>query len=257
MNNTVLVPTYREEYDTTALRMLRDYMPGYNVVGIDCDDAGRSIIQQSGAIHCITKAVGVDDPLWITHQSLKNTMSTDDREVVATIKHTSGISEATLYWSTSPGTGYQSVPMTDMGNDDWTADIPGHPGETWIYYYVDATANNGKQQVRPIVAPDGYWKYRVGAPVGVQDPEMPVAVTRVYPNPAGAITAVQVDAHALTEGTVKLYNMLGQEVETLHNGRFRQGINKYFFDAANLEGGIYSVVLETQDGRQVQKVVVK
>lgn len=56
LNGTVLVPIYREEYDSTGLRILRESLPGYKVIGIDCDSE-QNIIQQSGAIHCITKTI--------------------------------------------------------------------------------------------------------------------------------------------------------------------------------------------------------
>ncbi|MGB3081198.1 MAG: agmatine deiminase family protein, partial [Saprospiraceae bacterium] len=36
LNKTLLVPTYEEKYDTTALRIYRENLPGYNVVGINC-----------------------------------------------------------------------------------------------------------------------------------------------------------------------------------------------------------------------------
>ena len=55
INNTVLVPFYREEYGhycTTHLR--EEVLPGYNIVGIDVDNSGTNLISYSGAIHCIT-----------------------------------------------------------------------------------------------------------------------------------------------------------------------------------------------------------
>ena len=73
LNNTVLVPFYREEYDTIAQRIYEEVLPGYNIVGIDVDNSGTNLISYSGAIHCITHSVGVDDPLLIQHQSLEDT----------------------------------------------------------------------------------------------------------------------------------------------------------------------------------------
>jgi agmatine deiminase len=89
INNTILVPTYREEYDTTAMRIYNETLPGYNIIGIDCDDQPEQIINASGALHCITHSVGVADPLlihsrilmmikitmWLTHTSIIATES--------------------------------------------------------------------------------------------------------------------------------------------------------------------------------------
>ena len=83
INKTILVPIYEEQYDTTALRMYEEFLPGYNVVGIDCNQ----IIQALGALHCITKLVGTSDPLWIAHPRLRDTYNQeDDYRVVAKIK---------------------------------------------------------------------------------------------------------------------------------------------------------------------------
>ncbi|MEL6132261.1 MAG: agmatine deiminase family protein, partial [Bacteroidota bacterium] len=62
LNQLVLVPLFEEKYDTTALRIYRDAMPGYDIVGIDC----RDVIESGGALHCITNTIGVKDPLRIT-----------------------------------------------------------------------------------------------------------------------------------------------------------------------------------------------
>ena len=40
VNNTVLVPFYRTEYDTIAQRIYEQALPGYNIVGIDVDNQG-------------------------------------------------------------------------------------------------------------------------------------------------------------------------------------------------------------------------
>ena len=78
VNNTILLPTYYEQYDTTAIRVWEEAMPGYNVVGIDCDSPNEDIISLSGAIHCITHSVGVADPLMISHLPLQDTEDTEN-----------------------------------------------------------------------------------------------------------------------------------------------------------------------------------
>ncbi len=174
INGTVLVPTYREQYDTTGLRILRQALPGYKVIGIDCDNSDGNIIAASGAIHCITKAIGVNDPLLIRHQRLRDT---DDPfnpySVEAYIRHKSGIASAQVYWSTDTAAGFNSIPMTPLPGNNWSAAIPAQPAGANIFYYIHATANNGKQITRPIVAPEGWWKFKVlpgaiGVPVALK-----------------------------------------------------------------------------------------
>lgn len=161
INKTILLPFYEEQYDTTALRIYQEQLPGYNVVGINCN----AIIPASGALHCITKLVYTNDPLLIAHPRLRDTYVVEDKQVTARIQHRSGISSATLYWSTSitdPPAPYE-VPMTltDPANNMWTATIPAQPAGAVVTYYIQAVANSGKTQVRPITAPEGMYSYKV------------------------------------------------------------------------------------------------
>ena len=161
INKTVLVPTYEQEYDTTALRILQEQLPGYRIQGIDCN----GIISASGALHCITKLVHTANPLLIAHPRLRDTYFVADRTVTARIQHRSGINNATLYWTSSltdPPLPYQ-IPMTltDPINNLWTATLPAQAAGATISYYIEAVANSGKTQVRPLTAPEGMYSYRV------------------------------------------------------------------------------------------------
>lgn len=51
INNTVLVPIYGFSTDAAALALYESLMPGYEVLGFDCN----AIIPANGAIHCIAK----------------------------------------------------------------------------------------------------------------------------------------------------------------------------------------------------------
>ncbi|MEE8119327.1 MAG: agmatine deiminase family protein [Gammaproteobacteria bacterium] len=50
INEAVLVPTYADPADTTALKCLQTCFPDRTIIGIDC----RSLIQQFGSLHCAT-----------------------------------------------------------------------------------------------------------------------------------------------------------------------------------------------------------
>ncbi len=160
INKTIIVPIYEEQYDTTALRIYRETMPGYNVVGIDCNE----IIEALGALHCITKLIGVPDPLRIAHPRLRDTYdAANDYPVQAIIQHRSGIEQATLYYRTETGGAYSAVPMTlsNAAEDIWIAAIPAQAVGTRVEYYIQASAVSGKEQVRPLVAPEGYFYFNV------------------------------------------------------------------------------------------------
>ncbi|MDZ4822732.1 MAG: agmatine deiminase family protein [Flavobacteriales bacterium] len=162
VNKTVILPTYYTQYDTTAIRIYQEALPGYNIVPIDCDNSSANIISAGGAIHCITHEIGVNDPLLISYKNLEDTNDNINAyPLTAYINHQSGIANATLYYKTTLGGTYSSIAMSGIGGNEWTASIPTQSFGTTVYYYVQAIANNGKVQVRPIVAPEGYKSFKV------------------------------------------------------------------------------------------------
>ena len=257
VNNTVIVPTYREEYDTTALAIYADLLPGFNVVGIDCDNQPEPIINASGAIHCITHTVGVEDPLLISHNVLQDTESTEDHLVSAYVKHRSGISGANMFWRLAGETDYVVVTMSDAGDDYWEAIIPGHPVGSTIQYYVEGTAVSGKMQTRPMPAPEAYWEFdvvdnTVNTSEGVQ-----LEIAPIYPNPASSITVIPVTNNVEGQGQIRILDMLGRDVMAVHKGLIPRGEKKYFFDACTLATGTYIVKVETTTTSSSQKFLVK
>jgi len=194
VNKTIIVPIYDPQYDTVALRVYRENLPGYNIQGIDCD----GMISALGAIHCITKSVGVHDPLWIAHPRLRDTYVTGgEYPVQAIIKHRSGIASATLYYRTAEGEPYTSLPMTLSAEaDSYIAAIPAQAAGTTVHYYIEATAVSGKVQRRPIVAPEGYFPFEVKAFA-----EAPIAAA-LYPQgvfcPEGVVQFRDDSRHGVT-----------------------------------------------------------
>ncbi len=257
INKTLIVPTYAQQYDTTALRILREALPGYTVVGINCNN----IINQLGALHCITKEVGTSDPLLITHQPLQNTTNTTTPyQVDAWIKHKTGIQTATLYYTTDTTQGYQSVNMsfTNVPSDTWTGFIPAQPAGTVVFYYIHAQANSGKQQVRPITAPDGWWKFNVvGFTTIIEDEDTENGMLSSYPNPSHGITCIPIKTSSELNGKLFLADVSGREITTIYTGIFFRGEKNYFINTLNLNAGNYLLILQTEDGNSVQKLIVK
>jgi agmatine/peptidylarginine deiminase len=257
VNNTIILPTYREQYDTTALRIWGEVCPGYNIVGIDCDNAANYIISQSGAIHCITHTVGIADPLLISHQPLHDTYDfTNPYLVSAYLSHRSGIAQATLHWKLSGETNFNSIEMTVNGSN-WEASIPAQPVGSIINYYVEGESVSGKVQVRPMPAPQAFWSFEVLGAVSAVEEFSSTQIERVFPNPAGAITCVEVNALQSTKASIILYDMTGREIQTLHNGMLGMGLSKYFFDASQLAPGVYQIVVSSNRSRSTTPVMIK
>lgn len=255
INGTVLVPTYRTEYDSTGLRILREALPGYNVVGIDCDNNDQNIISASGAIHCITKTIGVADPLLIRHQRLLDTYTTMEPYVVeAYMRHRSGIASAQVYWTTDTLAGYTAVPMSALASNVWTAPIPAQVAGTTVYYYIEATANSGKVQVRPLVAPEGWWRFTVlDLSTGV-DGAASEHSAEVYPNPTSSLLMVTVKGAGRSATHIELLDATGRSVMLVHTGALHPD-GRVFVDISSLPTGTYMLVVEGPGGRSTQRVM--
>lgn len=242
LNKTILVPTYQEKYDTTALRIYRENLPGYNVVGINCN----SIIGSLGALHCITKTVGVQDPLWIAHARLKDSDDASlEYPVTAIIKHRLGVESAELYYRISPDTLYTSVPMVllDTSSSLWGSLIPPQVAGSEVQYYIHANAKNGQQQVRPIVAPEGYFRFHIfGEPANV-----PPAVQITYPADQSVFTSADTDLHITAEASDTDGSISGMQLLIDDVPAFSTSDATFDYPWSNPGAGVYQLVTLTTD----------
>jgi hypothetical protein len=239
VNKSVILPTYYTQYDTTALRIWKESLPGYNIIGIDCDNSAANIISASGAIHCITHSVGVNKPLLIQHQALQNTCDTlNSYTVSANILHSTGINNAEVYFTTDTSLGFVSIPMNlvNVPNNTWEAQIPPQSNGKTVYYYISATAASGKSLARPMPAPKGFWKFNTGCWVaGVNNIE--TRLEDIYPNPASAITCIPVSGNASEQITIDVLNVFGQEVKQIYSGTLGSEKRNFFLMANELSSG--------------------
>lgn len=180
LNESILVPVYGIPEDELALDLYQEYFPGYRVVGIDCS----TIISRLGALHCITKLIGVREPLWIAHPRLRDIYDSNaPYPVEARLYHRDGIAEAHLHYRLAGETNYSMVAMELSANDEdlWEAAIPAQAPGQEVEYYIEALANDGKRQVRPLPAPEGYYHFQVKPFTNIPTPEWVQTQSEVAP----------------------------------------------------------------------------
>jgi agmatine/peptidylarginine deiminase len=255
INNSIIVPVYGIPQDNIALDIYRENLPGYNIIPINC----LGMIGALGALHCITKEVGTSDPLLISHQPLENTTDTViGYDVLGRIQHRSGIDTALVFWRTDTVSPWQSIIMAPMAMpDNYIALIPAQPAGTTVYYYIQAEANSGKTQKRPLPAPAGYWKFQVTGTTGNEDPKSLSDLLDAFPNPGRALTCVPVEMSSSGQALLTMRDAGGRLVQTLHNGSLSAGKHNFFFRADEMESGMYILELRTSDSRVFKKVMVQ
>lgn len=258
VNGTVLLPIYGGPFDTTAVRIYKENLPGYRVVPIDC----QSIIGASGAIHCITHSVGVNDPLLISHQPLNDTYDTQNAYAVnALFKHRSGVQSATLYYTTDTLAGFTSVPMSETGiNDNWSAAIPAQEAGSKVYYYIQGISETGKIQVRPITAPEGRWDFMVldtGTVTSVQKDILDkIFSVTAFPNPTAGLTCIPVFTPDGLSIKLDVLDVAGRLVKQIYVGEISSGEARFYLQPGELKSGIYMIRVQTQFGDRIQKLIV-
>jgi agmatine deiminase len=249
VNKTVLIPLYRPETDAAAIAKYQELMPGYTIAGIDVDEPDETLIASSGAIHCITHTIGVDDPLLIVHQPVKEAAANTTVNIHAMIKHASGISTAKVFWRNEGTTTWNQASMALVDFDNWAANIPINADGTDVEYYIWATANSGKSLARPLTAPAGFWT--INSEVMSVTEWAVKGISAAYPNPAK--DAVNFDLNQI-EGpvTVSVTNILGQQ---LYSNMIADGNGTITLNLADDWNGTLFVIFEGRFGKVVRKIL--
>jgi len=255
INKTVLVPIYASSYDTTALRIYREAMPGYKIYGINCN----AIIPSLGAIHCITKEIGVKEPVFISTSALRNTTNQGAQFVKSYIKTRTGVASASLYWRTDTTQAYSQIPMTAAGADTFTASIPGQVYGKTVYYYISANSTSGRTVTKPLTAPTGYMKYQVQQPVSISNETGNIysySLQQNYPNPFNPETKINYTLPKAEYVSLKVYDVNGKEISTLVNLYQTAGSYNYTFDGTRLSSGVYFYRLQAGSYSEFKSMIL-
>ncbi|MBK7979294.1 MAG: T9SS type A sorting domain-containing protein [Ignavibacteriae bacterium] len=92
--------------------------------------------------------------------------------------------------------------------------------------------------------------------VAVEDTQLPVefSLEQNYPNPFNPSTTIKFGLKVDSDVSLKIFNILGQEVTTLINKKMKAGYNNIQFNSANLSSGVYFYRMEA-NGVNGQKFV--
>lgn len=155
----------------------------------------------------------------------------------------------TLNWATATETnnrGFEIQKKTGNGEFATIGFVAGN-GTTTIgktYSYTDKNVNVGTHSYRlRQVDLDGTSSYSGIAEVNVVRPNV-YAMNQNFPNPFNPSTAVNFSLAVDGKVSLKVFNVLGQEVATLVNGAMSAGNHTVTFDASNLQSGVYFARIE-------------
>ncbi|MBI5326390.1 MAG: PKD domain-containing protein, partial [Ignavibacteriae bacterium] len=153
---------------------------------------------------------------------------------------TSGIAPLSVQF-TDKSTGEPSGWYWDFGDDSTsTEQNPGHIYKTSGTFTVSLTISDGIYNVTKTITEYIIVNKNTGV-VKLNDDELSIMN---YPNPFSTETIIRFNLPNLEFVTLKVFDLLGNEITTLINGEVNEGINKVMFEGRNLKDGIYCLVLK-------------
>jgi hypothetical protein len=127
------------------------------------------------------------------------------------------------------------------------------------YSYVDAGLAPGSYAYRiKQINTDGSFEYHSAVEVMIGSVPMVLSLSPNYPNPFNPSTTIQFTVPENGQVTLKIYNVIGQEVATLYNGIAAAGqVQQVTFNASNLPSGLYISRLQYGNKSMMQKMMLE
>lgn len=149
----------------------------------------------------------------------------------------------TLNWSTATETNNQGfeIQRSNGGEYQVVGYVTGHGTtvEPQSYSFTDQNVGAGIYQYRlRQIDYDGKYEYSSVVEVEVLGPKE-FSLAQNYPNPFNPTTAIDFNLAVDSKVTLKVFDVLGQEIITLVNGNLSAGSHKVNFDASSLNSGVY------------------
>lgn len=172
-----------------------------------------------------------DDPLPVDLNSFTSAVSNND---------------VTLYWTTSNEINNsrfdieRKLSQTNQWSQIGFVNGTGSSSEPVDYSFTDQGLNTGKYNYRlKQIDLNGSYEYHyLSGEVSIGVPDK-FSLSQNYPNPFNPATTIQYSIAESRFVTLKIYDILGNEVASLVNETIEPGNYKIKFDGSNLSSGIY------------------
>ena len=151
--------------------------------------------------------------------------------------------------------------LMNSATNQWEASIPPQLAGSTIFYYIQAFSESGKIQVRPIVAPEGWWKFLVldsSQVTSFQNVLLDELFhVEAFPNPSKGITCIPVNSSIPLTYTLSILNAQGQLITRFDKAEKKSGEKREYVNTQTWDSGVYFIRLETKYGSRIQKLIVR
>ncbi len=161
-----------------------------------------------------------------------------------------------LSWQTATETNNRGFEIERSSDNKAFTKVGFVPGrgtttEKSAYSYIDKDAQEGKLYYRlKQVDFNGAYEYSGTVEVNYSVPAE-FSLLQNYPNPFNPSTRIKFSLAADSKVSIKVYNLLGQQVASLLNGEYTAGRHEVNFNASSFSSGIYFYVINAagKDGK--------
>lgn len=159
LNERVYVPIMNSSWDSAALAVYEEAMPGYEVLGFTGN------WYSTDALHCRVKDIADIGMLHISHIPLHGEHEYQPEfQIVADIIPYSGeelYSDSLFVIYKSNDNEFDTIPMLQRSGHTFYGQIPVSPGDTLITYYLSAADASGRQETWPLIGAPGARSFNV------------------------------------------------------------------------------------------------
>jgi hypothetical protein len=171
----------------------------------------------------------------------------------------SGYTVDTSYWN---WLNYGSIQPQYIGGVEGPVTIPSQPfvninsNDSIAVFYAFAIGANQAEIVSAIN--EAQVKYSTVLSVDNKISEIPTGYSlgQNYPNPFNPSTKIQFSINNTQFVSLKVFDILGNEVATLVNEELTAGVYQYNFDASNLSSGVYYYRLNAGSFSETKKMIL-
>jgi uncharacterized lipoprotein YddW (UPF0748 family) len=146
-----------------------------------------------------------------------------------------------------------TIVVNAQGITDTSIIVAGMNVNTFHFWKVRANNSFGISNWSPV------WRFKTVNPLGIDDEEIlpsEYALEQNYPNPFNPSTNFRFKLAEAGLTTLKIYNLLGQEVTEVVNEFMNPGTYDIRFDAAGLASGIYFYRIRVNDFSASKKMIL-
>jgi hypothetical protein len=174
---------------------------------------------------------------------------------------TANSSGSHLDWSTSKEANNYGFDIERRQTGSWEklAFVPGAGSSTSpkYYSYTDNNLSPGQYSYRiKQVNSNGTFSYHGSAEVDIVSSPQAFTLTQNYPNPFNPTTKIEYSLQKAGMVSLKVYNVLGDEVVTLVNGPREAGSHAVPFNAQDLASGVYFYRLQVGTFVSTKKLIL-